>query len=120
LAGADVSSVDVEELEERLRALCTPWIDQFEAALSVAYDRDTALRFQRELASSLSEPYQRTTSPQRAVRDVEMLDKVVRTGEMRFDFFEEPEDSSARHVRLRIYHRGDTFLSDILPILDHF
>ncbi|MFY9222973.1 MAG: NAD-glutamate dehydrogenase domain-containing protein [Blastocatellia bacterium] len=124
LAGCENFELTAEELENQLLALCTPWTDQLGQALRLRYDLDTAKHLQSYFAYCFPESYQRTTNPEQAVRDVALLEMSLNTSEIRFDIFQEPEDVVHNHARLRLYHKisekGELFLSDVLPILDHF
>ena len=120
LSGCDVARTTPDDLELRLLAQCTPWSEQLVRALRIAYDDDTAHRLQETFASALPEAYQRVTSPDRAVKDVDLLERALRSGQTRFEIFQEAGDQAARAVRLRLYHKDELFLSDVLPVLDHF
>jgi glutamate dehydrogenase len=124
LAGCSRFELSAEELESQLLSLCTPWTEQLGQALRLRYDLDTAKQLQNYFAPVFPDSYQRSTSPEIAVRDVALLEMALNTDEIRFDIFQETEDSSLDHARLRLYYKisskGELFLSDVLPILDHF
>jgi glutamate dehydrogenase len=120
LAGCDATRISPDELEAKLLALCTPWSEQLTRALRLAHDEDTAHRLHETFGNALPEAYQRLTSPDRAVKDVELLDRALRSGQTKFEFFQEPGDQAARAVRLRLFHKDELLLSDVLPVLDHF
>lgn len=124
LAGCQKFELSAEELEAQLLSLCTPWMEQLGQALRLRYDLDTAKQLQHYFAPVFPDSYQRSTSPENAVRDVALLEMALNTDEIRFDIFQEAEDSSHGHARLRLYYKiaskGELFLSDVLPILDHF
>ncbi|MBI4853335.1 MAG: NAD-glutamate dehydrogenase [Acidobacteria bacterium] len=124
LAGCQRLDLSVEELESQLLSLCTPWLEQLGHALRVRYDLDTAKHLQHYFGPAFPDSYQRSTTPEHAVRDVALLEMAVNTDEIRFDIFQESEDIAENHARLRLYYKisskGELFLSDILPILDNF
>jgi glutamate dehydrogenase len=124
LAGCKRFDLSVEELESQLLSLCTPWLEQLGHALRVRYDLDTAKQLQQYFGPAFPDSYQRSTTPEHAVRDVALLEMALNTDEIRFDIFQEPEDIAENHARLRLYYKisskGELFLSDILPILDNF
>lgn len=124
LTGCQRNDISSNYIEAHLVSLCTPWVEQLGQAMAPHYDAETAKRLQQYFGHAFPEDYQRTTSPTNAVRDLSHLEVALQSGEMTFDFFQETADLEANHLRLRLYNKiqgnAALFLSDVLPILDHF
>lgn len=120
LTGCDLSGVNAEELEAKLQLLCASWTEQLARALRAAHDPETAQRLKDRYGEAFGEGYQGATKPERAVRDIAHLEQVISTGEVAFDFFQEPAEAPKNQVRLRLYRKSVLLLSEVLPILDNF
>lgn len=120
LTGCELGGVSADDLEAKLLPMCTPWPGQLGRALRQKLGADAAQTLQERYGDAFPSSYQEITPHEQAVRDIELLEQALSTGDMSYDLLQEPADIIAKHVRLRLYHKGELFLSEILPILDHF
>ncbi len=119
LSGCGVSDEALEKrLKESIAELCTPWRVRFHRALKKKFEVDAAKRFYGVYTEAFPEKYQSAVTPEQAVFDVEHLDALTASGQIQFDIVPGMVDRDEVHIRL--YRTSSLFLSDILPILDHF
>jgi glutamate dehydrogenase len=120
LTGCEFSGVSAEDIEAKILPMCTPWPGQLGRALRNKFGADTAQTLQERYGDAFPDSYQEHTTHEQAVRDIELLEQALASNDMSYDLFQESSDVAQNYVRLRLYHKGDLYLSDVLPILDHF
>ena len=120
LTGCELSGVSAEDLEAKILPMCTPWPGQLGRILRLKFSADEAQKLQERYGDAFPNSYQEHTTHEQAVRDIELLELALTSNDMSYDFFQESADVAHKHVRLRLYHKDNLFLSDVLPILDHF
>ncbi len=121
VTGCQVADESYEKpLHERIMVLCTPWRERLRQALRGKFDEDTAKRLHSTYMDAFPEKYHVAMEPEHAVADVEHLDALTTTGQIQFDILPGERDQARDEVRLRLYRTSNLYLSDILPILDHF
>lgn len=114
----DIARCDLGAVEARVVELGTPWTARLRRALFARFGESRGLeRFER-YAEAFGEGYADLTSPTEAVIDIEHLDQLSVSGEMRFDLL--PHAGRPTEALLRIYSTKDLLLTDVLPVVDNF
>jgi glutamate dehydrogenase len=108
--GADV----VSGLTERARALATPWSDRLWRGLVAACGEEKADALLETYGAAFPEAWARSNSAERTVDDIRQLE-AMGSRRVTADLF-----ASGNDTILRLYQATDVFLTDLLPVLDHF
>jgi glutamate dehydrogenase len=111
---------DVVDLEEQVRALCSPWEDQLLDALSHRYGEDRAAELAARYETAFPEALRVQTHPLDAVRDVEALEALAASGEPQFALYFDHGDAVRDTATLRMYLSEPPLLSDLIHAADHF
>jgi glutamate dehydrogenase len=106
----------IEALTERIRDMATPWLAQLWQGLSDRHDDETADRLADTYGRAFPDEWLRHTSVERAVRDIEMLESLSGKKNLVADLYETDD----HRLSLVLYQAQDTYLTDILPVLDNF
>ncbi|MCB1504094.1 MAG: NAD-glutamate dehydrogenase [Hyphomicrobiaceae bacterium] len=105
--------VEEEELERRIGEIVETWEDRLHDRL--AGTPDAAAQF----AGAFSAAYAETFPPERALEDIERIERLGRDGAVAIDFYQSAQ-SHSREVRAAIYRFDDPIpLSDRVPILEN-
>lgn len=115
--GEGFHDIDDRKLEQEIVALCSPWTEQLRRALDGRYGAVRGDEVHARWADTFPERYQETTSAEQALVDIEHLEQLNDARHVAFRVFKAPEGGA---IMLRIYERKNIYLTDILPILDHF
>ena len=116
LTGArDLDAAEVERIRARVVTLATPWQTLLHEALVERFGPDEGDRLIIKYSTAFDEKYRRHSSPDRAARDIAILQRLGDEG-VAVDRFVDAEGQ----LHLRLYQSHDILLTDILPILDNF
>jgi glutamate dehydrogenase len=105
----------LQKLSESVRQLATPWQSRLWNTLSETLDEAEADRLADTYGRAFPDSYTRSTPAERAVRDIQMLDRLSGRMNVLADVFEMNGE-----LHLRLYEARDVFLTDILPVIDNF
>ena len=105
----------LKRLTVHIQELATPWHARLFHALSGRYDDTTAERLTDTYGRAFPRDWIRSTTPERAVDDIEMLESL--SGRRSLVARVLPSDNEESY--LRIYQATNTFLTDLLPVLDN-
>lgn len=105
-----------EVLAPEILAICSPWGERLHNALAVDYAEDHASELLKKYEDGFSDGYKAIRSVSQAVTDISFAEEVLESGELRFDLNWEERETA----QLVFYEPQNLFLTDILPILDHF
>jgi glutamate dehydrogenase len=111
---------DAVDLEERVRALCSPWEDQLLDALRHRYGEDRAPELAARYETAFPEALRVQTHPLDAVRDVDALEALAASGEPQFALYFDHGDAERATATLRMYLSEPPLLSDLIHAADHF
>ena len=114
--GEGFHTVDEGVLEAEIVALCSPWTEQLRRALDRHFGPVRADELHARWAETFPESYQEATSAEDALVDIEHLELLDADRWVALRVF----PAAGRAINLRIYERENIYLTDILPILDHF
>ncbi|GMV39160.1 MAG: NAD-glutamate dehydrogenase [Myxococcales bacterium] len=114
--GEGFHAVDEHLLEQEIVALCSPWTDRLRHVLEARFGVERAESLYTRWAASFPDSYQETTTAEEALVDIEHLEQLG-DRQVAFRVLRAPEPGA---ILLRIYERENIYLTDILPILDHF
>ena len=108
--------VEEGDLKEDVLAICSPWNERLHTALNQVTGEEESEELASRYSALFSDAYKSIRSVEQAVTDIQALEEVNRSGKLGFDLLW--EDTSS--VQLVLYEPQNIFLTDILPILDHF
>ncbi|MFT4621577.1 MAG: glutamate dehydrogenase [Myxococcota bacterium] len=115
MTGVDFpDALQASELTERIRMLATPWLGRLWSILSSQVGESLADRLTDTYGRAFPEAWGRDTPPERAMRDLLMLDRLSGEGNVLADTFEQDGGTI-----LRLYQSDNQFLTAILPVLDN-
>ncbi|HET7725010.1 MAG TPA: NAD-glutamate dehydrogenase domain-containing protein, partial [Propionibacteriaceae bacterium] len=103
------TDVDLDALEDDLTEATRTWDERF---IDQVYSWPSELR-----GVDFPDSYKDEFTPQQGVADLEMLNALVDTDEMRAAVLDTPPEDAA-DLRLRLYRRSRLALPDVLPHLD--
>ncbi len=106
----------IEALTGRIREAATPWMSRLWRALNAKYGEERADELSEVYGRAFPEEMQRDSGAERAVRDIELLEELSATNQLTADLY--VDDKGA--LVLRLYEAANVYLSDLLPVLDHF
>lgn len=110
-----LDETELVELSQRIRALATPWSARLWQTLDDRFDEATADRLAETWGNAFPEDYIRHTTAERTLQDILILEGLSSRREPRADLFVADDT-----LTLRMYEPVDIYLTDILPVLDHF
>jgi glutamate dehydrogenase len=110
------SRTEIQALGASIQEMATPWSERLWRGLVEAYGEDEADRLLEKYGHSFGEAWSRNNSGERTVRDVQQLEGMAER-RVSADLFEGSEPDT---LVLRLYQSEDVYLTDILPVLDHF
>jgi glutamate dehydrogenase len=108
------------ELEAEVEQLATRWEEQLTDALIAIHGAAEGGGLAARYVEAFSDTLRVETHPADAVRDVEALEALSRTGEPQIGLFRDRREPNADTSMLRIYLREERLLSDLLPLVNHF
>jgi glutamate dehydrogenase len=111
---------EVADLEAEVERLAARWEEQFTDRLIEIHGAADGGGLAARYAEAFPDALRLTTHPADAVRDVEALELLSRTGEPRISLFRDQREPDAETSMLRIYLPEQRLLSDLLPLIDHF
>jgi len=111
-------SHDFGALEKKLAELGTPWVLRLRRALELELGEAIGAEKHVRYAAAFPESYTEQTPVDVAVVDLQHLERVIKTGRLRFDIF--PSEGSDEDALLRIYSPREMLLTEILPVVDNF
>jgi glutamate dehydrogenase len=115
-----VEPVLLEALGHDVKTCITSWRERFETAMFEAHSRDEAGRLLRIYGEAFPEEYRLVTPAPDALADVEHLDRLEREALSVELAFSSSLEGAERETRLKLYQRERPYLTDLLPVLDHF
>jgi glutamate dehydrogenase len=110
LADGAPTEVDLGALDDDLTEATRTWDERF---IDHVYEWPSERR-----GVSFPDSYKEVFSPSQGVEDLERLNYLIGTDEMRAAILD-PSPEDAADVRLRLYRRSRIALPDVLPHLDH-
>jgi glutamate dehydrogenase len=119
-AEGDTIHADLTRLEAEVQQLCSPWEDQLLVSLRHAYDDGDSRILNARYERAFPEALRVATHATDAVRDVRALEALAATGQPQCSLYYDRADDERENSTLRLYLSESPFLSDILPIADHF
>jgi glutamate dehydrogenase len=118
LGDADVPDVPRDELEREIRALARSWSDDVVAALRRRHGEGEARRLAAAYIDRLPRTYRDSSPIDRSIADVELLDRLVDSGDELVVELHPPRPGSPL-IRLTAVQKGTSLeLSSFLPILE--
>ena len=119
IAGGELPSVPIDELEDAVLRLCRTWDDQVVELLAAKIDRHAAMEVVKRWSPHMPNYYKASTALNIAVGDVLQLDHLT-SGSGTLEIGMQNESGTDHDVtRLAVYNRhGKLDLSTILPILE--
>ena len=109
-----------EELEAEVDRLATRWEEHLTDALIDVHGAAEGGGLAARYAEAFPDGLRIATHPADAVRDVDALESLYRTGEPQIGLFRDRREPDAETNMLRIYLPQERLLSDLLPLVDHF
>jgi glutamate dehydrogenase len=113
-SGVAPSAATIQALTERVRALATPWSERLWTGLHEAFGEAEADRLGDRYGKAFGDAWIRDNTPERTIRDLQQLEAM---GDRRVaaDLYAQGDQ-----LVLRLFQSTDVYLTDILPVLDHF
>jgi glutamate dehydrogenase len=111
-----LSGAGTEALLASVTEMATPWSDRLGPALAALVGDEQAADLAERYGSAFPEVFQQVTPPERAARDVVLLEALVQRSQVQLDIFALADGRLA----LRVYRSGALTLSEFLPVLDNF
>ncbi len=122
--GADFRVMPEDELAQAIIRLASPWSEQLRHALIENLGDDLGGLLFARYGRGFPDSYQAMRGPAEAARDVRCLEKLSADTPVVFDIRwpQTPEGDEEDHktAHLVIYQRRGAYLTDVLPVLDHF
>ncbi len=110
--------VDIAGLERAIAEIVRTWSDRLAGV--IAAQGDAAQALEAKYATAFSAGYAETFTPQRALEDINRIERLSDGTPVAIDFYREP-DSPAHRIRAAVYRTGPAIkLSERLPILENF
>ncbi len=119
--GDDIDPGVLDLLERDVERCALRWEDRFEASLLEQHSEDEGYRLASEYADAFPGEYRVLTEPEAAIHDIQHLERVrlgLSSVELAFSPIEQDGDGGT--AVLKIYQRERPYLTDLLPLLDHF
>ncbi len=101
-------------LTERIRSLATPWLGRLWSTIAEARGEEVADRLTDTYGRAFPDSWTRETPTERAMLDLEMLDRLASSSSVLADIFEQRGSTI-----LRLYQSDNQYLTAILPVLDN-
>lgn len=109
------------QLAEELLQICSPWTERFRTALFDRFPEPEAVVLYQRYGAAFSDSFRTAHSPTSTAQSIEAFETVRTTRRLVFDFVvPEAHDHDKKSVQLLIYESSGLYLTDVLPILDHF
>jgi glutamate dehydrogenase len=115
-SAVDVDAGQLAALEQAIRERARCWDDAFEAALLEAHGAARGRALAGDYLPAFDPAYRVATSAREAAADVAMLRALEREGGIELRF----EQGDRGALRLKVYRSSLAYLTDLLPVLDHF
>jgi glutamate dehydrogenase len=114
------SNVDPATVERRIADAVLTWSDALRAALAARGDEAQALQLLARYGRALPAAYTEDTSPERAARDIAVLERLRPVADgLEIDLYR-PDGAAASRVNLKLYRSGEPrAISDVLPTLEN-
>ena len=117
---AGIGLVDIDALEREVQASVRTWEERLSDALQEAHEPEEAHRLAERHCARFSAEYQATTTPVKAVTDIDRLEALGETGRPQI-VFEELDEPRSGAISLKVFAAaGQLVLSDAMPVLEHF
>ncbi|CAN5157197.1 NAD-glutamate dehydrogenase [soil metagenome] len=118
--GAELSTVDVSELQDRLTQAARSWGDDLADALVRRHGANQASTLTSRYERAFSEGYKQDFPAEDAVEDLEQLERLSGDELGMKLYIPEADDPVDGEARFKIYRTGrPLLLSDVLPVLQH-
>ncbi len=115
----DVLHPDEEEINKAIAEAAQGWMDRLHAELVSRLGEEVGNKLHHSYKSRFSGAYVEAFTPAQAAYDVQKLEAVRGTDDVRVDFYRHLGDG-ANHFRLKIYHGSQLIaLSSCMPILEN-
>jgi len=116
----DIDLDTLVQLERSIEALAADWQERFERALLDLFPAANAQLLVEAYSDAFPDEYRAFTSAEEAVLDVRNLEKLRQTeSQLEIAISDDPH-GEAEMSRLKVYQRTRPFLTDLLPVIDHF
>ena len=104
-------------IEAGVESLIRLWEDDFVDALGSHFGQDAALDLRRTYGGAFDSSYQKAFDPRTAAADVEHMDRLDRSGDLRLNVYRQPGRPSSS-FKLKLYRRGERVsLTSVMPSL---
>ncbi|MES2905921.1 MAG: NAD-glutamate dehydrogenase, partial [Pseudomonadota bacterium] len=114
----DVPEPSEAALEKEVAEIVRTWEDEFTAEIGTAYKNGEARTKRKRYTHAFPAAYQDYYSPQTAVHDVRILDRLNAQHPLAINFYRF-EDAQPNELGLKVYHRGSPLsLSKRVPVLE--
>ncbi len=105
----------VQQLTAAIHELATPWSERLWTGLVASVGEADADRLVEKYGRAFQDSWSRVNSAERTVTDVRQFEALAEN-EVSADLYE----TARGKIVLRLYQSLDVYLTDILPVLDHF
>ncbi len=113
-----IPKYDHSAVEERLFQASRSWADHLGDAVTVRSGEEHAREVLSRWSNAFDRAYQGRYTPDEEIQDIEILERVISTGEIDFNLYQ-VGGSSPNAVRFNIYQPDEALaLSDVLPIFE--
>lgn len=120
-AADDIDLDMLSELQRLVQARAASWSERFERALLESFGPSAGLTLAEDYARAFPDDYHVLTDATEAVVDVGHLER-LRSDDVSIglELMEDEADGGATTRRLKVYRCSRPYLTDLLPVLDHF
>ena len=114
-----IPELDIADVEEKLTKAANSWVDDLRDLLVGRKGEMEGERLLHEYTNAFTAGYSNRFNAETAYRDIELVERVLRSNEITFDLFSLPADDN--HIlQLKIYSPDvQLHLSDIMPLLEN-
>ena len=108
---------DIDDLEARIVAATTTWLDGLHDALFAQVDEALATRYLKDYAGAFPSGFQDDFHPRIAVNDIQRIERLRERGGLALHLYHPLADRDDT-VHIRLYALGDSVpLSEVIPVL---
>ena len=110
--------IDVRRLENGLTEIARPWEMKLRVLLERRFGEEVGDELYKRYAEGFSSEYRALSHPRFALRDIQGMEAVRRDGGEFFSLWG-PFHNAEEYFRLQFYSRRETYLNDLIPLLEN-
>jgi len=116
---AEQLHIDQARLERGLTRLVRPWDQRLLRQLHHLFGEQDGRRLWRRYGRAFSREYRTLVHPRFAMRDLQVVEKLLTDGADRVDLWGPFPDPGGEYCRLQFYSLSEKYLNDLMPILEN-